>query len=227
MRKVQFANDYFYHIYNRGTDKRNIFLDEKDYSRFIHCLFEFNDSEAIINSRLRFNYRGETSIIKRVRDKLVDIVSFCLMPNHFHLILKQLQENGIAKFMQKVGTGYTMYFNKKQNRSGSLFQGVFKAILIDKDEYFLPLNGYIHSNPVELIEPNWKQEKIKNWEKVDDFLQRYRWSSHLDYVGIKNFPSVINKEFLLNYFDDKKDYSQYLKSYLVGDRENIKEIIID
>src|SRR3989344_7885148 len=144
MRKVQFANDYFYHAYNRGTDKREIFSDEKDYFRFIRDLFEFNDNNAVVNANFRFvqqiNYGGSTSIVSRAREQLVDIISFCLMPNHFHFILKQLKDGGIVKFMQKIGTGYTMYFNQKHKRSGVLFQGKFKAILIARDEYFLPLS---------------------------------------------------------------------------------------
>ena len=231
MRKVQFANDYFYHVYNRGTDKREIFSDEKDYFRFIHDLFEFNDNNAVVNANFRFvqqiNYGGSTSMVSRAREQLVDIISFCLMPNHFHFILKQLKDGGIVKFMQKIGTGYTMYFNQKHKRSGVLFQGKFKAILIDRDEYFLHLSGYIHSNPVEIIEPGWKDAGIKDWPMVNDFLQKYRWSSYQDYIGIKNFPSVINKDFLLNYFQDTKRYQQYLKTYLVGDLERIKEVVLE
>ena len=234
MRRVNFANDYFYHIYNRGTDKRKIFLDEKDYFRLIHDLYEFNNDSAALNVGFRFkleNYGGSASIIrttsvKRTRDRLVDIISFCLMPNHFHFILKQLKENGIAKFMQKLGTGYTMSFNQKYKRSGSLFQGRFKAILVDKDEYFLPLTSYIHLNPVELLEQGWKEKGIKNWQKVSKFLQNYRWSSFLDYTGTKNFPSVISKDFLLNYFQGdnrEKKYQQYLIDNLTSTFKGIIE----
>lgn len=226
MRKVQFANDYFYHIYNRGTDKRKIFLDEKDHFRFIHDLYEFNDINAALNVNFRFaqsqqlnNYGGSTSIVRKSRERLVDIVSFCLMPNHFHLILRQIKDSGITKFMQKIGTGYTMYFNEKRKRSGALFQGRFKAVLIDKDEYFLPLSGYIHANPVEIIEPGWKERGIKNQQKVNSFLQKYRWSSYLDYAGIKNFPSIISKNFLSDYFKDGKGYQKYFMSYLFKDKD--------
>ena len=195
MRKIQFANDQFYHIYNRGVDKRKIFLAEKDYFRFIHDLFEFNDTKAVLNANFRFtksqraeNYGGPASIVvlREPKRRLVDIISFCLMPNHFHFILKQLSDGGIAKFMQKIGTAYAMYFNQKHKRSGVLFQGRFRAILIDKDEYFLPLSGYIHSNPIEIIDPGWKEKGIKEWPKVNNFLQKYRWSSYLDCIGIKN-----------------------------------------
>ena len=175
MRKVQFANNYHYHIYNRGVDKRKIFLEDQDYYRFIHDLFEFNDLDATINLGRRFNEQGSTSIkTSKKRKKLVEIMCFCLMPNHFHLILKQIRERGITKFMHKIGTGYTMYFNKKYQRTGALFEGRFKAIMIEKDEYLIHLSRYLHMNPIELIESNWRgkasgigKRRLNFWSSID------------------------------------------------------------
>ena len=110
MREIQFINDNYYHIYNRGTDKRQIFSDNADYVRFIHYLYGFNDNKIIPNFS-RDIEGGPASNIKP-RDLLVEIVAFCLMPNHFHLILKQVKDGGITKFMRKLSTGYVMYFNK-------------------------------------------------------------------------------------------------------------------
>lgn len=226
MRKIQFINNYFYHIYNRGTEKRETFLEDKDNFRFIHDLYEFNDVNATLN--LTRNIEGGlASFNVKSRDLLVEIIAFCLMPNHFHLILKQLRENGITKFMQKLGTGYTMYFNQRNQRTGSLFQGSFKAILVDKDNYFLPLTNYIHLNPVELIEPNWKEKGVKDWKKVNEFLKNYRWSSYSDYVGIKNFPSVINKEFLYGYFKNAENYKNSVNQWLSKDLELIKTTTLE
>jgi len=229
MKKVEFLNNHFYHIYNRGVEKRTIFLDKGDYYRFIHDLYEFNDKNVVINLGKRIvDYRGETSIIQNQRDLLVEIICFCLMPNHFHLILKQIQENGISKFLQKLGTGYTMYFNKKYERSGVLFQGTFKAIHIDKDEYFLPLSCYVHLNSLELIMPDWKEKGIQDLEEIKNFLEGYKWSSYPDYIGQKNFPSVINKDFLLNYFDGReKDYQRYIMEWAIRDFEKVKELLLD
>ena len=230
MRRVQFVNDCLYHIYNRGTEKREIFLNKIDYFRFIHDLYEFNDTKATLNLARKI-VRGSTlnnnPSNKKSKNLLVKIIAFCLMPNHFHLILRQLRERGIAKFMQKIGTGYTMYFNQKNQRTGSLFQGKFKAILVDKDNYFLPLANYIHLNPIELIEPHWKEEGIKNWKKVNEFLENYRWSSYSDYIGIKNFPSVINQEFLRGYFKGKENYKNFINQSLTQDLELIKKIILE
>jgi len=226
MRKIQFNNNNLYHVYNRGTEKRHIFLDDSDYARFIHYLYEFNDKGFDRNISRKIE-RGSTSFNQRLRNQFVEIIAFCLMPNHFHLILKQSDENGISNFMHKLSTGYTMYFNKKNKRNGVLFQGRFKSILIENNEYLTHLSRYIHINPVELIEPGWKENGIKNWESVNNFLESYRWSSYLDYIGIKNFPSVINKEIVNSFFQDEQSYKNFINQYLNKDTEFIREISLE
>jgi putative transposase len=231
MRKIKFVNEYFYHIYNRGVEKRNIFCDKNDYFRFIHCLYEFNDNKPIKNFS-RSLEEERTSIIKDSRQPIVDIICFCLMPNHFHLLVKQREDKGITNFMQKLGTGYTMYFNKRNERDGVLFQGTFKATVVERDEYLMHLSRYIHLNPVELIEPNWKEGEIKDLKETEEFLRGYRWSSYLDYIGEKNIPSVIGgKEFLQRCFKDSNDYQKFVTSWLIKDIkrdiENIKNLLIE
>jgi len=222
MKSIEFVNYHFYHIYNRGVDKRKIFEEEQDYVRFIHSLFEFNDRYPALPFSQVYK-KGR----KRERELLVNIICFCLMPNHFHLILEQLVEGGITKFMQKLGTGYTMYFNEKYKRSGALFESRFKAILIENDEYLLHLSRYIHLNPVELKEIHWKEKGIKDFNKVRDFLEGYRWSSFLDYIKIKNFPSVIKKDFLLNYFKKSEDYKKFIYEFMKEDIGFIKNLLIE
>ena len=226
MRKTKFSNDNYYHIYNRGTEKRQIFLDNYDHARFIHYLYEFNDEKFDRNISRKIE-RGFASFIQRPRELLVEIIAFCLMPNHFHLILRQIKENGIAKFMQRLGTGYAMYFNKKNKRTGVLFQGVFKSILIENDNYLTHLSRYHHINPVELIEPNWRKEGIRDWDKVNNFLENYRWSSYLDYVGIKNFPSLTNRKIINGYFQTEGSYKNFINQWLNKDLEFVKEIILE
>jgi putative transposase len=215
MRKTTFENNGIYHIYNRGVEKRQIFLDNEDRFRFLHDLYEFNDKETAEN----IYYRKIYEIVSRRKvDKkpLVGIHAFCLMPNHFHLIVNQKDNNGISNFMRKLGIGYSMYFNKKYERVGTLFQGRFKAILVNKNEYISYLHYYIHLNPLELIEPDWKEGKIKDLNKAIEFLESYRWSSYMDYIGKKNFPSLINKEFLSGFAGEpenyRKDMIEWLKS---------------
>jgi len=231
MRKVVFTNGHYYHVYNRGVEKRDIFMDEKDYFRFIHDLYEFNDRNHVLNLNFRFksNYGAPSSIVlekKKERELLVEIICFCLMPNHFHLILKQLIDGGISLFMQKLA-GYVYYFNLKYQRIGPLFQGKFKAIEIDNENYLLHLSRYIHLNPLELIEPDWKEKGIRNWQKAIKFLESYRWSSYLDYLGIKNFPSLIQRDLINNYFKNPADYKNFIINFLPKDFNKIKDLLIE
>lgn len=155
MRKVIFAENEFYHVYNRGTDKRDVFLDEEDYARFFESMVEFNVADPI-GSLFELSYRkkhqlgGSTSKESKEQgsldEKLVNIVAYCLNPNHYHFVLQQVVEKGIEKFMQRLGTGYTMYFNKKNDRSGALFQGRFKAIHISSNAYLLHVSAYVNLN---------------------------------------------------------------------------------
>ena len=129
------------------------------------------------------------------------------MPNHFHLILRQLKENGISKFMQKIG-GYSTYFNEKYNRKGHLFNR-FKAVHIKTDEQLRMAFIYVHTNPVSLVQPGWKENGIKDKRKAIKFLrEEYRWSSFFDFIGKKNFPSVIMKDFFFNNIGEEKKCSQ-------------------
>jgi len=233
MRRLRFVNNNFYHIYNRGVEKRKIFLDKKDYFRFIHNLYEFNDTQLVnIFHRLKKN-TSDTSgnRITYSRDKprklLVEIICYCLIPNHFHLLLKQLKDRGISRFMQKLGVGYTLYFNQKYERSGVLFQGKFKAVPINNDIQLTHTSSYIHLNPLDLIQPNWEEEGIKNRKKTEEFLNKYRFSSYPDYIGIKNFPSVINKKFLIEYFGNKKDYERFVREWTIEDLNKIKDLTLE
>ncbi|MGB2762224.1 MAG: transposase [Minisyncoccales bacterium] len=222
MRKIQFIDNEIYHIYNRGVEKRNIFLDNQDRFRFIHDLFEFNNKLSIPNSY--YFYSKENSFeaeprkikqqIRKPRKLLVEILAFILMPNHYHLLLRQKEKGGITKFMQKLGTGITMYFNKKYDRTGHLFQGKFKAINVNKEEYLVYLLYYIHFNCLDLIDSGWRKGKIRNYQKVTDSLSSYRWSSHLDYTGKKNLPSITQRDFLLNILNGEKKYKEGVENWL-------------
>jgi putative transposase len=217
MKKPQLENNEIYHVLNRGVEQRNIFLDDKDYLRFVHDLYEFNDEAPAENIYYKSmgleSYEVKPRKIKE-RKLLVEILAFCLMPSHYHLLLRQKKDNGISKFMQKLGTGYTMSFNKKYKRRGVLFQGTYKAILIDKQNHFLNLPYYIHLNPLDLRFPEWRVKRLNDYSKAIEYLNNYRWSSHLDYVGKKNFPSVTNREFLLGVFNGEEKYKQSIEKWL-------------
>ncbi len=201
MRNLVFAPDEWYHIYTRGVDKRPIFMDEHDAERFIMLLYTANSSSRIEISELGGRRAPMlTSILGRKREEqLVDIGAYCLMSNHPHLALRERAYGGISSFMQKLGTGYTMYFNKRHKRTGALFAGRFKAKHVASDQYFRRLINYIHANPAELFEPDWKKGKIKNESSLRNKLLSYRFSSLLDYERVKRPESaVLNMQAVLS-----------------------------
>src|SRR3989338_619628 len=210
-----------FHVLSRGVDKRKIFLDERDYYRFIHDLFEFNDKEPVNTTFhlfkkqynvVRRRYIGKEE--KKPRKLLVKILAFCLMPNHYHLLLEPLVENGIPLFTKKLNGGYSRYFNERYKRTGPLFSGKYKRILISDEAHFIHIPYYIHLNPLDLIMPLWRNREIADYGKAMKFLKSYRWSSHLDYFGKKNFPSVTQREFLLKFFGGHNEYKNSVKDWL-------------
>lgn len=191
-------------------------MDKQDHLRFIHDLYEFNDQERIESTHHKFHSynTGDTRPPGEPKKLLVDILAFCLMPNHYHLMLIPKVENGISKFIHKLNMGYAKYFNQKHERVGVLFQGKSKKILITDEAHFLHLPFYIHFNPLDLSYPEWRENKISSPAKALDFLKSYRWSSHLDYLGVRNFPSVLNMQCLQEVLGDNKDYKKLTENYL-------------
>ncbi len=228
----------FYHVLNRGVDKRKIFLDKQDYFRFVHDLFEFND-QAIINTsfhtfqRIKDNDIASRNIKsiefeRRPRKLLVDIYAFCLMPNHYHLLLSARVENGISRFMKKLDMGYAKYFNQKYKRKGTLFEARYKRVPVEKEPHFYYLPYYIHLNPLDIKFPEWREGSLRNYRQALKFLEDYRWSSHLDYIGIKNFPSVTSRHFLIEVFGGARKYKQSIEQWLRDlDLDRIKEFILE
>lgn len=202
-----------YHILSRGVDKRKIFLNDQNYFRFIHNLFEFNNSEQV-SASFRRSFSKSHDIARRdigrerriERKLLVDIHAFCLMPNHYHLMLSPKVKDGISRFMKKLNMGYAKYFNIKNERKGALFESRYKSILVENESHFIYLPHYIHLNPLDLYMPEWRERKLRNYSRAINFLENYRWSSFPDYIGQNNFPSVTNREFLLDVFGGADEY---------------------
>ncbi|MDP3697080.1 MAG: transposase, partial [Candidatus Taylorbacteria bacterium] len=145
MRNLEFTTGEFYHLFNRGNNKRGVFLDKYDLNRFFLSMREFNTYKPI-GSIYEQSFKKEGADSTK-NTKLVDFICYCLNPNHFHFALKQLKDDGITKFMHRLGTGYTKYFNQRHENSGALFQGRYKAKHIDSNEYLLHLSAYINLNP--------------------------------------------------------------------------------
>ncbi len=195
-RKQPLVVGKIYHIYNRGVAKGIICKEEADFWRFLQGLVLFNDKKTAANilwqlqktrGRLTLNilknYLAEQG---EERESLVRIIAYSIMDNHFHLLIEEIQEGGITKFMQKLGRGYAGYFNNKYERVGGLFQGRFKNALVENEQYLLYLLVYINVlNPAGLIESNWKEKGLRDIKKVLKFAAEYSWSSHQDYVGTR------------------------------------------
>lgn len=203
-----------YHMLNRGVDKRIIFLDGQDRARFVHDMYEFNDTAPAANTWRRtplemFELRTRTL----ERERIVDIHGWCLMGNHYHLLVSELQEGGLTLFSRKLNIGYAMYFNERYKRSGTLFQGRTKKVLIESDAHFLHILHYIHLNPLDFLKgaESWRTLEIKDSKRALKYLEKYRWSSYLDYCGTKNFPSVITKELFSDVF---RNYRKSIMTYL-------------
>lgn len=210
-RLFKFSVGEFYHLYNRGVEKRVIFLDDSDRIRFIKLLYLANSEKSFV-----FRDISNQDIFKIDRGKpIVAIGAYVLMPNHFHILVKEISEGGISKFMEKLTTGYSMYFNIKNERVGSLFQGTFKATHINTDEYLKYLYAYIHLNPINLIDSKWKENGIKNFRDSLKFIEQYKYSSYHDYVGVSRKEGIIlSKEEFPDYFLDEHEFKDFVNYWI-------------
>ena len=197
-----------YHILNRGVDKREVVANDKDRVRFIHDLYALNDAGRSIN----FTQPERRDDMIRDRDLLVQIHAYCLMGNHYHLLVSEVAERGISLFMQKFNMGYSKYFNERYKRTGALWQGKYKKIPVARDAHFNYVPYYIHLNPLDFVAPEWRHGRVANFRKALQYLEEYRWSSHLDYLGIRNFPSVIDRSVLQDIFGTKARYEKEIRN---------------
>jgi len=210
-RNVTFAEGEYYHLYDRGVDKRVVFVDEADRVRFIRLLYATNSDKLI---RLD-EFQGEPlqKIIKG--QPIVAIGSWCIMPNHFHILAKEIVEGGISKFMLKLLTGYSMYFNTKYFRKGTLFDRPYKAKHLDSDKYLKYQYAYIHLNPIGIIDKGWKEKYISDRNRAKKFLDEYKYSSGMDYRGVKRDEGMIlDIDAFPKYFDTSTDFKAMIKEWM-------------
>lgn len=208
-RYVPFETDEFYHVYNRGVDKRKIFFVDRDWDVFQWLLFARNCPDRIDIPK---SLGGSWQKGKKQSEPLVDIIAYALMGNHFHLLLREKQDDGISTFMRKLLTSYAMYMNKKYNRSGPLMCRPFRAKYVDSDEYFRWLVSYIHMNPIDQIEPDWEENGISDKQAAIKFLREYKYSSYYDYfVDTRDESLILNKEALPVDVNNLEDLSEMLE----------------
>ena len=196
----------FYHVYNRGMQKQSIFISDADRFRFLFLLLFLQGSNSIrnVSRAIKTSVQHQMLLIDKelkndvLKNRTIELVAFCLMPNHFHLIIHEIEDDGIAKYMQRVQNAYAKYFNTKYDKSGHLFQGLYKSKHIADDRYLLYLSAYIHKNPTEL--PNRKDKE-----------EKYYWSSFQDCVATNRFPSLLNPDIIVDRYKEEKGNMSYLK----------------
>lgn len=210
-RIVPLTNGSYYHIYNRGVEKRIIFNDDHDYQRFLRVLYyyQFSGPKPPFSDHHRFKVKDYSS-----NPKIGEVHCYCLMPNHFHILIKQVGEGGITEFMRKILNSYTKYFNVKYRRVGPLFQGGFKAVLVDNDIHLMHLSRYIHLNPYV----------IKLCQNVED----YKYSSYPHYCGVTSDKLCVDETVLSN-FKDKADYQKFVEGHAdyAKDLEIMKHLLLE
>lgn len=215
-RKISFAPGEYYHVYNRGVDKRLIFTEQHDHQRFVALLYLCNSNSPVdINEHFREGNKFSEIFSMKRAGTLIDIGAYCLMPNHFHLLLHEKTDGGVTKFMSKLSTAYSMYFNKKNDRTGALFEGRFKATHADTDEYLKYLFSYIHLNPIKIIDSTWKENGLTDRTAAKQYLLDYAHSSYHDYTQTsRRESSILNKSAFPQYFSSFNDFEQYVDEWL-------------
>lgn len=207
MRTTLIAVGEYYHIFNRGNYKQSIFKDERDWARFLFLIIylqspvNFPQISRTISSFVKSQaFDIETNKINEIINlRYVELVEFALMPNHFHLIVHEKEENGITRYMHRILTSTTKCFNTKYQTSGHLFQGPYKAVHIEDNDQLLYLSAYIHRNPREL----------KSWKNKE---HEYFWSSYKDYLGKNRWPGLLKTDIILDQFKDQNEYKTFIET---------------
>lgn len=214
-----YVENGYYHVYNRGVEKRIVFLDERDYKTFLFFLKSYLDP----NERVR----PDTGLHNPMNlSEEVELFAFCLMPNHYHLLLHQKTKDGMSKLMKRLATHYSIYFNKRYTRVGPLFQGIYKGVLIDSDPYLLHVSRYIHRNPIELV-------KVDPSQRIN-LIASYPYSSYGDYRG-QRLSAWVKPQFILNYFSSERStqrnkfhsYAAFVEEREANDEQFLGDLCID
>lgn len=207
MRKIKITPGEYYHVYNRGNNKQNIFFDNRDWVRFLFLILYFQSPVIFYNIGRHISYFVRHRVFnisknitqKILKNRTVEVVNFSIMPNHFHLIVHEAKEGGISQYMQRVLNAYTKYFNAKYGKSGHLFQGPFQIVHIENNEQLLHLSAYIHRNPRELKQ--WKNKEHK-----------YPWSSFQDYIEENRWGDLLQHQIITEQFSNPKEYKNFVKT---------------
>lgn len=194
-RIIPLVTDGYYHIFNRGSDKRDIFLLPRDYDRFQKTFYYYK----FLGPKPRFSKYTKSNLFKPIlSEKFVEVLCFALMPNHFHFLVKQFKDGGVSKFMSQLCNSYTKYFNTKHRRIGPLLQGAFKAVRIESEEQLIHVSRYIHLNPV-----------VSGIVKKPE---NYRWSSYVEYLN--NIPFYCSISEIISFFSSSRKYQEFVEDQI-------------
>lgn len=209
-RIIPFVNGEYYHVFNRGVAKMQIFNNSYDYARFIKTMVYY----SIEGPKPRFSIFSPTTLALNTNKKIVDVICYCLMPNHFHFLLRQVKKGGITEFVSRLSNSYTKYINIKNKRVGPLLQGNFKAVHVETNEQLLHLSRYIHLNP------------LAGYVVKD--LDSYRWSSYPEYINLID-NEICDKKIILDQFKSSDKYKQFVLDQAAYGKEleRIKHQLLD
>lgn len=207
MRNISIVPGEYYHIYNRGVNKQNIFADERDWVRLLFLILYLQSPVSFNNIGRQVTYYVKHSgfnierkdLNKIYGNRTVELINFAIMPNHFHLLITENKEGGISNYMQRIQNGYTKYFNTKYKKSGHLLQGPYKAVHIKSNKQILHLSAYIHKNPTEL----------KQWNKKEHL---YPWSSYYDYTLENRWDKLLKRGVILSQFNKQNEYQKFIET---------------
>jgi len=225
MRKIKIIEGEYYHIFNRGNNKQNIFSDNRDWIRFLFLVLYFQSPVSFENISRPVSYfvkHRVFNINNQITEKLIanryaELACFAFLPNHFHLIIRENKENGISQYMQRILNAYTKYFNTKYEKAGHLFQGPFKAVHVESNEQLLHLSAYIHRNPRE----------TKEWKNNEHF---YPFSSYQDYFQKNRWGKLLENRIIMDQFSSGEDYKKFTDksgTKKETDNENLLPVFID
>lgn len=219
IRKTPLANEYIYHILNRGVNRTPIFNQVKDYQRFLALMEYCHYADYLVKfSLFKTLSKEKRAIIKtRLKEKFINFIAYCLMPNHFHFVLRQKKEDGITSFVNRLLTSYAKFFNTKYERSGPLFDGRFKAVLVETDEQLIHLVRYVHLNPYSSVIVKALKELLS-----------YPWSSLPEYLNSKGLPEICEeKQIILSQFANQEKFKKFTLDQADYQREleEIKHLI--
>lgn len=203
------THNTFYHAFNRGVDRRKTFQDIEDYRRFLEGMRIFNTTKDA-SEDISFTRRCQRYY--STEDQLISFQAFSIMPNHYHLLPLQVQNDGLPVFMQRAANSYTKYFNMKEERSGCLFESGYKSKLVTSEAYLLQLSRYIHLNPLSLIGIDWKHDEIRDKKKAKSFLVNYQWSSFYYYFNQIESP-ILDDTLLRTFFNSPVDHIDFMFQY--------------